>query len=85
MEWKEIQLRPLTDEEKSEGVDHDAIWEGDMPEDDEEVLVSGVMTVYTDVWVRYDDNSVGFENTENVVWDIVHWMPFPKPYEKEEF
>ena len=56
------------------------IWDGDIPELDEEVLVtlplsSGGFTDTTiDTWVEFDEG-VGFENIDN---DIIYWMEMPK-------
>lgn len=81
MKWHKIYLRKMTDEEKEfYGDDSDEIWDGDIPEIGEEVLVtiplsSGEFTdTSIDTWVEFDEG-VGFENTEN---DVVYWMELPE-------
>ena len=81
MKWKKVYLREMDEEEKEfyKG-DFEEMWDGDMPELNEEVLVtsplsSGGFTDTTiDVWVEFDEG-VGFENTDN---DIIYWMEIPQ-------
>ena len=81
MKWKKVYLREMDEEEKEfyKG-DSKEMWDGDIPEIDEEVLVTvpscrgGFVDTYTDTWVEFDEG-VGFENTEN---DIIYWMEMPK-------
>lgn len=80
MKWKKVYLREMDEEEKEfyKG-DSEEIWDGDIPEFNEEVLVtfplsSGEFTDTTiDTWVDFDEG-VGFENTEN---DVIYWMEIP--------
>lgn len=81
MKWHKLYLRKMTKEEKEfYGDDSDEIWDGDIPEIGEEVLVtiplsSGEFTdTSIDTWVEFDEG-VGFENTEN---DVVYWMELPE-------
>lgn len=70
------------DEEEKEFYKGDSkeMWDGDIPELNEEVLVTvpscrgGFVDTYTDTWVEFDEG-VGFENTEN---DIIYWMEIPQ-------
>ena len=56
------------------------MWDGTLPELDEEVLVtyplfSGeFVDTYVDTWVEIDDE-LGFENTDN---DVIYWMELPE-------
>lgn len=81
MKWHKVYLRKMTEEEKEfyQG-DYDEIWDGELPELDEEVLVTIPLTdgkfieTYVDTWIEFD-NGVGFENTEN---DVIYWMVLPQ-------
>lgn len=77
---KKIIQRPLTSEEKKKyGDEIEFMWDGKLPELDEEVLVytSESEEVYTDIWVDFNDG-IGFENTFS---NVIYWMSFPKPPE----
>ena len=81
MKWKKVYLREMDEEEKEyyKG-DFKEMWDGDIPELNEEVLVtfplsSGKFTDTTiDTWTEFDEG-IGFENTDN---DIIYWMEMPK-------
>lgn len=82
--WNKLFTRELTEDEKEDYGDRfDFMWDGKMPEIDEEVLVytstSGQVT--TDTWVDYGDG-IGFENTDDD--SVIYWMSFPKPPESDE-
>lgn len=81
MKWNKVYLRKMTEEEKEFYVgDSDEIWDGDIPELGEEVLVtfplpSGkFVDTYIDTWEEFDEG-IGFENTEN---DVIYWMEMPE-------
>lgn len=79
MEWNKLVLRPLLPEELDDYPGFNAIWDGPLPEEDEEVLVCIYgHKVCTDTWIAFDDG-FGFENTESTV---IFWMPFPEPPEE---
>jgi len=81
MKWHKIYLRKMTEEEKKfyQG-DFDEIWDGTLPDIDEEVLVtyplpSGEFVVtYKDTWLDFEIG-LGFENTDN---DVIYWMKIPQ-------
>ena len=81
MKWQKVYLREMDEEEKEffKGYSN-KIWDGDIPELDEEVLVtlplsSGKFTDTTiDTWTEFDEG-IGFENTDN---DVIYWMEMPK-------
>ena len=81
MKWHKVYLRKMTGEEKEfyKG-DFEEIWDGDIPELGEEVLVtiplsSGEFTdTSIDTWEEFDEG-LGFENTEN---DVIYWMRIPQ-------
>lgn len=78
MKWNKLSTRPITDEEKEVyGDSYDFMWEGETPEDGEEVLVYKPQYdgVYTDIWVEFN-NGMGFENTDD---EVIYWMSFPEP------
>ena len=81
MKWHKLYLRKMTEEEKEfyQG-DYDEIWDGELPNLGEEVLVtiplsSGKFTdTYIDTWEAFEDE-LGFENTDN---DVIYWMKIPQ-------
>lgn len=81
MKWHKIYLRKMTDEEKEfyQG-DCDEIWDGELPEIGQKVLVTCPLAcgwcppVYIDTWEEIDDG-LGFENTDN---DVIYWMELPE-------
>lgn len=81
MKWHKVYLRTMTEEEKEfyQG-DSDEIWDGDIPEIGQKVLVTYPLTcgwcpsVDIDTWEEIDDG-LGFENTEN---DVIYWMELPE-------
>lgn len=79
MKWNKLEARELTKEEQ-EIYTYDSIWDGRMPELDEQVLVTvpscngGFVDTYTDIWTDFN-GEVGFEDTDN---DIIYWMEMPK-------
>ena len=80
MKWHKVYLRKMTEEEKEfyQG-DYDEIWDGELPEIDERVLVTYPLScgccssVDIDTWVEIDDG-LGFENTDE---DVIYWMELP--------
>lgn len=79
VKWNYVHLKKADNEEK-EFFECDMIWDGLIPEEDEEVLVSDGKTVWTDIWVYYNANDCGFESTE---LEKFYWISFPKPPKKE--
>lgn len=79
MKWNKLAVRTLPIEEQTE-YSYKTMWEGPMPEIDEEVLVTyplatgGYADTYTDIWVDYG-GEVGFEYTDG---NIIYWMEMPK-------
>lgn len=81
MKWHKVYLRTMTEEEKEfyQG-DSDEIWDGTLPDIDEEVLVTYPLSsgefvdTYKDIWLDFEIG-LGFENTES---DIVYWMQIPQ-------
>lgn len=81
MKWHKIYLRKMTEEEKEfyQG-DYDEIWDGTLPDIDEEVLVTYPLSsgefvdTYKDTWLDFEIG-LGFENTES---DVVYWMQIPQ-------
>ena len=71
-EWKKLEKRAAEPEEQAQG--YMFMWDSEVPELFEEVLVSDGKSVWTDTWVEFD-LGVGFEQTDydSDIW----WMPFP--------
>lgn len=81
MKWNKVYLRKMTEDEvEIYGDKYDFMWDGTLPELDEEVLVTYPLSsgefVYTrkDTWIEIGDE-VGFENTDN---DVIYWMKIPQ-------
>ena len=81
MKWNKLTTRKITKEEvEFYGVKHDVIWDGQVPELDEEVLVTFPLSsgkfvdTFIDTWVDFEVG-VGFENTDN---DVIYWMKIPQ-------
>lgn len=79
MKWNKLTVRTLSIEEQIE-YSYKAMWEGPVPELNEDVLVTfplasgGFIDTYVDTWIEFD-NGVGFEYTDNVV---IYWAEIPK-------
>lgn len=79
MKWNKLTVRELTKEEQEE-YGYETLWDGPLPELDEEVLVTYPLSpgefidTYVDTWVEIGDE-LGFENTDN---DVIYWMEFPE-------
>lgn len=81
MKWNKLTTRKMTEDEvEIYGDKYDFMWDGTLPELDEEVLVTYPLSsgefVYTrkDTWIEIGDE-VGFENTDN---DVIYWMKIPQ-------
>lgn len=84
--WIELKLRPLTEEERDYYEEHvdticydsdgAAMWDCELPEDGEEVLVTNGKWVDTDVFDHYDSWNCGFESFD--ADEITHWMRKPQ-------
>lgn len=81
MKWNKLTTRELTKEEQEEyGDKYDFMWDGTLPELDEEVLVTYPLSsgefvdTRKDTWIEIGDE-LGFENTDN---DVIYWMQIPQ-------
>ena len=81
MKWNKLTTRKMTEDEvEIYGDKYDFMWDGTLPELDEEVLVtfplpSGeFVDTYIDTWEEIGDG-LGFENTDN---DVIYWMEIPQ-------
>lgn len=81
-EWIPIKTRPLTEEEKEEYPDFSFMYDCQMPEDQQEVLVSTKWGVRTDIYYK-DVDGCYFENYCDED-DVLAWMPFPQPYKEAD-
>ncbi len=77
--WIPIKTRPLTEEERELfGDKYDFMYEGQLPEDGQDVLITHQNgKVYADTF--YIDEDVYFE-TYCDEGEVIAWQPFPKPY-----
>lgn len=79
MKWNKLILRELTEEEQEE-YGYEMLWDGTLPELDEEVLVTYPLSsgefvnTRKDTWIEIGDE-VGFENTDN---EVIYWMKIPQ-------
>lgn len=76
--WHKLRLREATEEEK-EFYDTDHIWDGNMPEVDEQVLItrSWLYGVDLDRWIEVE-NGFAFEFEEVELGDTIYWASIPK-------
>lgn len=81
MKWNKLITRKMTEDEvECYGDKYDSIWDGTLPDIDEEVLVAfplssgGYSDTRLDTWLEFDIG-VGFENTDN---DVIYWMEIPQ-------
>ena len=86
VEWIPVKTRPMTEEEKIEYAeffgleqqDFDFIYDCQLPDDEQEVLIT---TKFGSVekTTFYADDSYYFEDYEDID-DVKAWMPLPEPY-----
>ena len=81
-EWIPIKTRSLTEEEKEEYPDWSFVYDCQMPEDGQEVLVSTKWGVNIDIYCKCIDGCY-FENYCDDD-DVLAWMPLPKSYEETD-
>ena len=81
MKWNKLTVRELTEDEvEIYGDKYDFMWDGTLPELDEEVLVTYPLSsgefvdTYIDTWLDFEIG-LGFENTDN---DVIYWMKIPQ-------
>ena len=83
--WIPMTTRPMTEEEREHyrewsDVDEAMIFDCELPEDGQEVLVSRGGYVCVDTFCT--DDGCYFEGVD--IDDVDAWMPLPKPYEPQE-
>lgn len=84
MKWNKLTIRPLEEEEKDSFPKCGYTWDGKCPDIGEEVLVYvNGRGIYTDTWIEYYSEGVGFENTYEDDLPI-YWMSFPTPPQEVE-
>ena len=81
MKWHKLTKRKMTEDEvEIYGDKYDFMWDGTLPDIDEEVLVTYPLSsgefvdTYKDTWLDFEIG-LGFENTES---DVVYWMQIPQ-------
>lgn len=83
--WIPMTTRPMTEEEREHyrewsDFDEAMIFDCELPEDGQEVLVSYGGYVCVDTFCK--DDGCYFEGVD--IDDVDAWMPLPKPYEPQE-
>lgn len=81
MKWHKLTKRKMTEDEvEIYGNKYDFMWDGTLPDIDEEVLVTYPLSsgefvdTYKDTWLDFEVGE-GFENTDN---DVIYWMKIPQ-------
>lgn len=81
MKWNKLTTRKMTkDEVEIYGDKYDFMWDGTLPDIDEEVLITYPLSsgefvdTYKDTWLDFEIG-LGFENTDN---DVIYWMKIPQ-------
>lgn len=91
--WIPIKYRPLTIEERKNfaeywGVEYcdtaeEVAFDCRMPEDGQEILITTMWGVQTDICTSDPDEGCGLEGRGD--WDgVTAWMPLPEPYKEEQ-
>jgi len=84
--WVPVKAHPATDEEQESSPDIDYWFDCEMPDDEQEILV----TVKHKNWVSvekdvcYVDSCYGLDSGYDWLDDIIAWMPLPEPYKEGE-
>lgn len=80
--WIPFHKRPLTKEEQKEHKDWCWILDCELPDDNQEVLISSpYFGVYIDTF--YNDGECSFDGGEEIKEGMA-WMPLPEPYQPKE-
>lgn len=76
MKWTKFKTRELTEKESSEPkyMYYEFMWDCQVPEDGETVLVSNGERTWTEEWVDYDEGE-GLEDSDA---EGLYWMPLPE-------
>ena len=84
--WIPVKAHPATDEERESSPDIDYWFDCEMPDDEQEILV----TVKHKNWISvekdvcYVDSCYVLDSGYDWLDDIIAWMPLPAPYKKGE-
>ena len=91
MKWIPMTKRPLDEDERAyyrdeQGydeaeLDEMGIFNCELPEDGQEVLITVYGYVDVDIFVWDCDDSCYFEDHD--IGDVTAWMPLPEPYQSE--
>lgn len=76
IKWNYVVSRPSTKDEL-EVYECEYTWDGAIPEEDEDVIVSDGKNVWIDTWIYYDAYSCGFDNASSL--EEFYWASIPKP------
>ena len=82
--WIPVKAHPATDEERESSPDIDYWFDCEMPDDEQEILVTvkhkNWLSVEKDVC--YVDSCYGLDSGYDWLDDIIAWMPLPEPYKE---
>jgi len=82
--WIPFKARELTEEEKQEHPECNFIFDGQLPEDGQRILVSidvaGHERVQLDEF--YEDDEIYLDSGYEIGEEAVAWMPLPNPYQE---
>lgn len=81
--WIPFVMREMTEEEKETYPDLCFMFDCQIPEDGQEVLVSKWGYVFVDVFSNDGSDGCGFEGCDEIE-DGMAWMPLPKPHKEGE-
>lgn len=82
-EWR----KPAEEEDGSDALRYSMIACGELPENEQEILVTNGEDVWSDIF--FDDDGLEPESgtdllTNDLTANVIAWMPMPEPYEPEE-
>lgn len=83
--WMPLTKRPTTEEEREyykgwPDAGDDVVFDGELPENNQEVIVSCGDDVRTDIFCK-EDGGYHFECVD--IRKVEAWMPLPEPYKQE--
>lgn len=82
--WIPVKAHPATEEERESRPDIDYWFDCEMPDDEQEILV----TVKHKNWIGvekdvcYVEDSYGLDSGYDWLDDVIAWMPLPEPYKE---
>jgi len=81
-DWIPFRLREMTEEERKEHRGEKYMWDDNMPEDGQEILVSDREYVWSDTFM--DDGDICYLESHDYIYEGMAWMPMPEKYKPKE-